>query len=89
MSFSQSIIPLRKDIDELDRELLKVLKRRFKVVEKVWILKKDHNIAPLDEKRWQEIIINIRQKAWEENLNPDFIEDLWNLIHKEALRIEK
>jgi chorismate mutase len=35
MTFSEKIIPLRKDIDELDRELLKILKRRFKVVQKV------------------------------------------------------
>jgi len=89
MSFSQRIIPLRKDIDELDKQLFKILKRRLKVVEKIWILKKEHNIAPLDEKRWQEIVDNARAKALEEKLNPDLIEDIWNLIHKEALRIEK
>lgn len=89
MTFSEKIIPLRKDIDELDRELLKILKRRFKVVQKVWKLKKEYNIKPLDEARWQEVIKNIRNKAEDEKINPDFIEDLWNLIHKEALKLEE
>jgi chorismate mutase len=35
MSFSEAIIPLRKDIDELDKQLFKVLKRRLKVVKKI------------------------------------------------------
>ncbi|MCT4617122.1 MAG: chorismate mutase [Candidatus Gracilibacteria bacterium] len=89
MTFSEKIIPLRKDIDELDRELLKILKRRFKVVQKVGKLKKEYNIKPLDEARWQEVIKNIRNKAEDEKINPDFIEDLWNLIHKEALKLEE
>lgn len=89
MTFSEKISPLRRDIDELDRELLKILKRRFRVVEKIGQIKKEYNTKLLDKARWQLVINNIRLKAKEENLNPDFVEDLWNLIHKEALRIEE
>jgi len=88
MSYSEEIWLLREKIDNLDNELLNILKQRFDVVQKIWEFKKENNIAPLDENRWQKIIYNIRKKSEEKNINPDFVENLWNTIHGEALKLE-
>jgi chorismate mutase len=51
MTFEKKIIPLRKEINLLDNEIISLLSKRLNVVEKVGILKKEFNIPALQEKR--------------------------------------
>jgi len=79
----------REQIDTLDREVLYLLSRRFTIVNEIWKLKKQENIPPLQEDRWNEVLEN-KIEVWTEFwLKKEFIEDIWNRIHKEALEIEK
>jgi monofunctional chorismate mutase len=47
---------LRKKIDQIDREILKWLKRRFEVTKKVGKLKFKENLPPRDLKREKELL---------------------------------
>ncbi len=79
----------REQIDTLDAEILYLLFRRFTIVWEIWRIKKQENITPLQEARWKEVLeekIEIWAEFW---LNKEFVEDIWNRIHKEALDIEK
>jgi len=68
----------RKQIDEVDEQIVNLLAKRMKVVEKVGKYKKENNIPPLDKKRWQEVI----------KTKKGFIKKIWEIIHEEALKIE-
>lgn len=78
----------RKEIDEIDKQLLTLLAKRMLVVHKVWIYKKQHHIDAYQPSRWQEVLSS-RKKLWKTLwLDEKFIEDIWNRIHQEALKIE-
>ena len=79
----------RQEIDKLDNQLIEILAQRMEVVKKVWEYKKEHNIAPLQKWRWEQVLNNVVQKWKKFNLSEDFIKDIWNRIHKEALDLEK
>ncbi len=79
----------REQIDTLDAEILYLLFRRFTIVWEVWKTKKEFWIKPLQEDRWKQVLdekIEIWSEFW---LKKEFIEDIWNRIHKESLEIEK
>jgi len=79
----------REQIDTLDREILYLLFRRFTLVDEIGKIKKQKWIKPLQEDRWKEVL-NDKVEVWKEYwLKEDFIKDIWNRIHKEALKIEK
>jgi chorismate mutase len=79
----------REQIDWIDKEILYLLFRRFTLVDEIWKIKKELWMTPLQKNRWQEVLNN-RIEIWKEYwLKKEFIEDIWNRIHKEALEIEK
>ena len=79
----------REQIDSLDAELLYLLSRRFEIVTQVWELKVENDIPFLQSNRWNEVL-NEKIEMWAElKISKSFIEDVWNRIHDEALKIEK
>lgn len=86
---NKTLDDLRKEIDIIDDELLKVLVKRFDVVRKIGKLKQEQHIPPLDEKRWQEVRHNITEKAKKLNLSEETISNIYEEIHNAALTLEK
>ncbi len=80
---------LRKQIDELDENLLRILARRFEVVKKVGQNKKKLNLPAFDEKRFSEVLKSKINKGKEIGLNKNLIKKVYKIIHDEALKIEK
>lgn len=79
----------RQEIDKIDLEIINLLAKRFDVVKQVWEFKKIHNLPPLQPSRWLEVL-NSRKNLWENLwINPNFIENVWEEIHKEALSLEE
>ena len=70
---------LRKQIDEIDESIIILLSKRMKIVGKVGLLKKKQNIPVLDSARWKKVI----------KLKKGYIKKIWEIIHHEALKIEK
>ena len=88
MSNKELLQNFREQIDSLDAEILYLLFRRFTLVWEIWKIKKQENIPALQEDRWKHVI-NEKIEIWSEfGLDKEFIEDIWNRIHKEALKIE-
>ncbi len=79
----------RNQIDNLDKEIIKLLTQRFEVVKLVWKYKKDNNIKPLQPWRWQEVLESKKELARKNWLSENFIEIIWNNIHEYALNLEK
>lgn len=80
---------LRKQIDMIDKDLLISLAKRTNIVREIGHLKKEKGIAPLDEKRWQQVLEGKIAKAEDISLSKDFIKKIYNLIHKYSLEIER
>ena len=79
----------RRQIDEIDTQIIDLLEKRFEIIKKVGKYKKERNIPPLQPERWQQVLQTRKNLAKEKWLNPELIEKIWNLIHEEALRLEK
>jgi len=79
----------REQIDTLDAEIIYLLSRRFKIVNEIWKIKKDNWMQILQSDRWNKVLLE-KIEIWEELwVKKEFIEDIWNRIHKESLEIEK
>lgn len=83
-----NIQKLRKNIDQLDQTLVTLLAKRKGLVIEVGNLKKDANLPPLDPARWQQVLDT--RTAWgsEVDLDPHFVQDIFNRIHDYSLQIE-
>ncbi|MBP7967043.1 chorismate mutase [Candidatus Woesebacteria bacterium] len=79
----------RKQIDDIDRQLITLLHERMVVVENVGVFKKINKIEPLDEARWQEVLYTRLEWAKKLQISEKLIKRIWEIIHTEALRIEK
>jgi len=79
----------RQEIDKLDNIIIEALWKRMEIVKKVWEYKKEHNITPFQPWRWQKVLDNVIKKGEKFWLDKNFVEDIYNRIHEEALKIEK
>ncbi len=71
---------LRKKLDRLDSELLKVIKKRTELVKKVLLLKKYKNEI-VDKKRINIILKKIKKESIKKNIDPKITRRIWkNMI---------
>jgi len=84
--FNDHLDDLRKKIDGLDRELLEVLAARMAVVEKIGEYKRENNVTTFQVKRWDEIMKNRAELAAKMNLSPEYITEIYKIIHEESIR---
>ena len=75
---------LREEIDDIDREMVSLLAKRQKVVEKVVALKNSHNIPVYHPAREEYLISNRRSQSREIGLNPDFVEEIFRTIIRQS-----
>lgn len=85
LSFVESIEHLRLQIDELDDDLLNILAKRMKVVEKIGEYKKANNISILQPARWSEILEEAIAKGKAKELSSGFISSILTSIHQESI----
>ena len=83
----EKILTLRKQIDCCDELLIKILSQRFKYVSDISNIKKNEDILTVDLDRFYEIVHNSRKIAIKENVNPNLIEEILNIIHKYSIKI--
>ena len=79
---------LREEINKLDYLILLALKKRFKIVKKVAILKKKYDLPIVQKSRWTTIMEDRLKLAVKLKIDQNFISSLMKLIHKESIRIQ-
>ncbi len=80
---------LRRQIDEIDEELVGIISKRLSIMPEVAEIKRRGNVGIDQEGREREVIENIRRKAEEKNLDPDFVEKIMVEIIGESKRIQQ
>ena len=78
---------LRKELDILDNELIKLVSKRFKFIEQAAIIKDD--ISKIrDNERIDAIIVRLRNLAEINDISPDIVEKLWRYIIELSIELE-
>jgi len=79
---------IRKEIDEIDDRLLKLLAYRMVLAKQAGLIKKSRGKAIFDPEREEEILNKIIKKAQQFALSPEFAKDMHKLIINESKRIQ-
>ena len=84
-SYQKELESLREKIDISDQIILDTLVKRMKVSQSIGKLKKDNNVAVLQNKRWNEILASMQSQGGERGLSEDFISRIFKAIHQESI----
>jgi len=79
---------LRNEIDELDEELLHLLKRRLSIVDKIGVFKQENDVTVFQLERWIEIVNSRSEHAKGLGMDETFIVEVLKIIHKESIRLQ-
>ena len=77
---------LRKEVDGLDHQLLDSLGRRMEIVRQMSHYKEKYGTSSFQPHRWSEIVKDRTCYGAARNLEQDFVLDLFEMIHEEAIR---
>ena len=89
MVWEDEIAKLRQELDKIDQDLLELLAVRMGIVGKVKDLKRRYRQTPYQKERWNEVLTKLEVGSQKLGLNEDFVKDIWNRIHTEALDLER
>lgn len=84
-SYQKSLTALRSHIDVIDDQLLDILKKRMKVSDDIGILKKEENVAILQNTRWNSILGKMILEGEQRGLSEEFILKMFKAIHQESI----
>ncbi|AWK03168.1 3-deoxy-7-phosphoheptulonate synthase [Flavobacterium crocinum] len=83
--YSQKMTKLRANIDVLDANLLELLGKRMKVADEIGQVKKDANVAILQNNRWNEILGKMILEGEKKGLTEEFVLRMFKAIHQESI----
>ena len=78
----------RKMIDEVDDELINVLKKRMNIIEQIGVYKKEQDLTIFQLERWQDILRTRIQWAEKLGIPRAHTEKICQLLHEESIRIQ-
>lgn len=79
---------IRNQIDGIDTEILKLLKKRMSFVIKLGKLKKKNGMPIADKKREEEMMKKLEKQSKKINLNAEFIKKIYKNIFKESRKAQ-
>ena len=79
---------LRKKLDKLDYQLLKIVKKRTEIITKVLSLK-SYKKEIIDKKRISTILKKIRKESLKRNIDPKITRRIWNNMIWSYIDFEK
>lgn len=85
---TENITVLRKQIDEIDENLLAILAKRMRISKEIGTFKKEHNMPILQQGRYSDILENRVKQGKSLDLSPDFITNIMQSIHEESVRVQ-
>ncbi len=77
----QKLSKIRKELDKLDNVLIKIIKKRTNLVQRVLAIKEKKNQI-VDQKRINLILKNIKKKSIKNKIDPKITHKIWkNMIY--------
>jgi chorismate mutase len=85
-STTEGILQLRKQIDELDNQLMDLLAKRMRVCREIGQYKREHNMTVLQASRYNEILSKRGAQGALCGMGPEFVANVFESIHEESVR---
>ena len=85
---TENISVLRKQIDEIDEQLLAILAKRNRISREIGIYKKENDMPVLQTGRYNEILEKRASMGEAMNLDKEFVFAIMKAIHEESVRIQ-
>ncbi len=76
---------LRREIDNIDDELLNLIAKRMSVSEQIGHFKKEHKVTILQMDRWKQVLEHHINKGVSLGLNEESVRDIFEIIHKDSI----
>jgi len=80
---------LRRNIDDIDDQIVVLLFKRFEITREVGLLKANNHLPAHDHSREDQILSRLEEKSRLLSLDPDLIRSVYSLILSEVLQINK
>lgn len=77
---------MREQIDRIDQEILNLFNERLMVSETIGLLKYKHDIAVVQNNRFEQIIAAMVEQSEELNISETFIRTYLGAMHTESIR---
>lgn len=82
---TESIVALRKQIDEIDNQIMDMLAKRMKVCREIGHYKKEHGMTIVQTSRYSEILDRRGAQAALCGINPGCVRLIFEAIHEESV----
>lgn len=86
--FETLLEKIRKEVDDIDSELLQILWRRMEKIEEIGRYKNENDITVLQIDRLRKMMISRLKTGKELGLDKKFVLKLLQLVHKESIQIQ-
>jgi len=83
---TEGIVSLRKQIDDIDNQLMEMLSKRMRVCREIGQFKKEHNMTVLQASRYNEILDKRGAQGTLCGMSPEFISKVFEAVHEESVR---
>lgn len=83
---TEGLASLRRQIDEIDSELVELLAKRMRISREIGLYKKEHRMSVLQMGRHDEIMKSRCAAAKELDMDPGFMKTVLQAIHEESVR---
>jgi len=83
---TENLSELRRQIDQIDEQLLELLAKRMRISREIGVYKKEHNMPILQSPRYSEILEKRSNMGESMELNTDFVKEILKEIHEESVR---
>lgn len=84
----EELISWRMQIDQIDESIVELLARRMQVAYEIGMFKKEHNLAVVQNLRYEQLQRNCARTAALLGLDEAFISELFSHIHEESVRLQ-
>ena len=85
---TENISVLRKQIDELDEQLLTLLAKRMRISQEIGTYKLEHNMPVLQSGRYDQLLKSRQDMGSKLNLSGEFVDSIVKAIHEESVRVQ-
>ena len=85
---TENLSVLRKQIDELDEQLLTLLAKRMRISQEIGTYKLEHNMPVLQSGRYDQLLKSRQDMGSKLNLSGEFVDSIIKAIHEESVRVQ-
>lgn len=83
---TENLSALRRQIDELDSQLIELLTKRMRVCREIGMYKKEHNLTVVQGARYSEVVNKRGAQGVLCGMSADFMTTVFEAIHEESVR---